>query len=83
MLAYRKTMATLHGQGTGRFSGLEIAAFRESIWRDISSLLVESRTKSASSKDESECFWLLGGDQPTEADATLYGFIIGALICHA
>lgn len=83
ILAYRKIMATMHGQGTGRFTGPEIARFREDIWKDISSLLVESKKKSAAVKDKSTCFWVLGGKEPTEVDATLYGFITGCLVCHA
>ncbi|KAE8446324.1 hypothetical protein EG329_012071 [Mollisiaceae sp. DMI_Dod_QoI] len=83
LLAYRKTMTTLHGQGTARFSGTEIATFREKVWNNINSLLVISRKKLVDSKDETQCFWLLGGNKPSEADATLYGFIIGALVCTA
>ncbi|KUJ23774.1 uncharacterized protein LY89DRAFT_572539 [Mollisia scopiformis] len=83
LLAYRKTMTTLYGQGSGRFSGQEIAGFRENIWANIEALLVDSRKKSAGSKEDAKCFWVLGGDGPSEADAVLYGFIIGALICFA
>jgi len=28
-------------------------------------------------------FWALGGDEPTEVDATLFGFIASSLICEA
>ncbi|KAI0203639.1 hypothetical protein F4808DRAFT_26057 [Astrocystis sublimbata] len=86
-LAYRNTVATLHGQGTGRFTPDEIAAFRREIWESFSDLLLESRTKTrseaATTKTGPEPFWVLGGPQPTEADASLFGFVSSALICTA
>ncbi|KAI1080033.1 putative glutathione S-transferase [Whalleya microplaca] len=80
LLIYRSTTATLHGQGTGRFTGDEIAAFRREIWESLNALLGASRAKSRSG---GEPFWVLGGEQPTEADTTLFGFVVSALICNA
>lgn len=80
LLAYRSTMTTLHGQGTARFSSTEIAVFRENIWKNINNLLAESRKRVS---DKTKCFWILGGDSPSEADAVLYGFIIGAMVSYA
>lgn len=82
LLAYRGTMTTLHGQGTARFSGPEIASFREDIWKNINSLL-DAKKRLADERDIKPCFWVLGGDSPSEADVVLFGFIIGALICTA
>jgi hypothetical protein len=84
LLAHRKNMQTLHGQGTGRFSGAEIALFRNDVWENLDNLLVESKRKQAIKKQElNEPFWAMGGDGPTEADTVLFGFIVGALVCDA
>jgi hypothetical protein len=76
-------MTTLYGQGTARFSGPEIDTFREEIWKNINSLLVDARKRRADTRDAKPCFWVLGGDRPSEADAVLFGFIIGAMISPA
>ncbi|KAI0152734.1 hypothetical protein GGR57DRAFT_470119 [Xylariaceae sp. FL1272] len=83
-LAYRNTVATLHGQGTGRFSAEEIGEFRNEIWSSFNDLLLESKVKNGTKgKGDDEPFWVLGGDEPTEVDATLFGFIVSALLCTA
>ncbi len=79
---YRKLMMTLDGQGTGRFSPEEIAAFRLQIWENVDALLKSSKANSQV-KDRKMSFWLLGGDTPSEADMALYGFIISVLISTA
>lgn len=76
-LVARKMTATLEGQGTGRFSGDEVAFFKAQVWEAVNALLEASRT------DSREPYWVLGGSEPSEADATLYGFIVGGLICDA
>ncbi|KAI0161780.1 putative glutathione S-transferase [Hypoxylon sp. FL1284] len=81
VLVYRNTVATLHGQGTGRFTAEEIASFRLEIWKSLDALLKASR--SSSKDDNSTSFWALGGDQPTEADTCLFAFIVSVLICTA
>ncbi|KAK8052658.1 hypothetical protein PG996_011959 [Apiospora saccharicola] len=45
LLAHRGMVATLHGQGTGRYTAEEIASFRLEIWESINSLLTASRDK--------------------------------------
>ena len=77
-LAYRKIAATLHGQGTGRFSDEELRASKVEIWSAIDGLLRASRTAA----DEGP-FWVLGGEAPSEADATLFGFVVSVLIATA
>jgi hypothetical protein len=77
LLIHRNTVSMLHGQGVGRLSAEEIALFRGEIWEHFSDLLADRRTPG------SEPFWLLGGKEPTEADASLFGFIVSALICKA
>ncbi|KAK2764345.1 hypothetical protein FQN54_009038 [Arachnomyces sp. PD_36] len=76
----RKTMQTLHGQGTGRYTADEIASFRLEIWGNINELLVASKTTSG---DDKKPFWVLGGEDPTESDGVLFGFIVSVLICTA
>lgn len=78
-LIYRGAIKTLNGQGTGRYTADEIRAFRQEIWESINGLLVSSEARVASGGP----FWVLGGEEPTEADATLFGFIVSVLICTA
>jgi hypothetical protein len=82
MIAYRSVSATLYGQGTMRFSNEEIATLREEVWENINVLLVESRGR-MEAVDSGSIFWLLGGIGPSEADATLFGFITSNLVCDA
>lgn len=81
LLVYRKTARTLSGQGTMLYTYEEIGAFRKEIWESINDLLIESKSKQKSGSDDP--FWVLGGDQPSEADATLFGFVSSALVCTA
>jgi hypothetical protein len=78
-LAYRGIVRRLQDQGTGRFSDQEIRSFRQEIWESVNAFLVDSRKDARSG----ECFWVLGGKNPTEADSTVYGFIISTLIADA
>jgi hypothetical protein len=79
---YKKTVQTLHGQGTGRFTDEEIATFRLEIWENINKLLELSKKK-LQTKSRDEIFWLLGGSHPSEADMILFGMIVSVLICAA
>jgi hypothetical protein len=81
-IIHRNTVKNLHGQGTGRFTDEEIAEFREEIWRNIDNLLKLSKSK-LGAKQKDVPFWLLGGSDPSEADMTLFGFIVSVLICTA
>lgn len=86
-LAYRGNVRKLFDQGTGRFSDEEILGFKTEIWEGIEEMLRESREtkRRVGGKDgEAEgCWWVLGGEQPTEADAVLYGFVVSVLVCDA
>lgn len=81
-LIYTNTAKTLHGQGTGRYSDEEIAAFRLEIWENIDQLLESAKTK-AENRLRDKPFWVLGGSKPSEADMTLFAFISSVLICTA
>ena len=78
-LAYRGNVRKMYEQGSGRFSDAEISAFVEEIWAGVSGILEESRR----GVKEDDCFWVLGGQEPTEADSTVFGFVISMLVCDA
>ncbi|TGJ85031.1 hypothetical protein E0Z10_g3743 [Xylaria hypoxylon] len=80
-MIYRNTVAMLYGQGTGRFSAEEIGQFRREIWESFADLVLESQTKTRPAKGEP--FWVLGGPEPTEVDATLFGFVVSTLLSTA
>ncbi|TVY47840.1 Failed axon connections-like protein [Lachnellula cervina] len=79
-LAYRSMSAALYGQGTSRFSGEEISAFRKRIWESFNALLVVSKKKLLVHDDRASPFWLLGGTEPSEVDAVLFAFVCSTLV---
>jgi len=81
LLAYRKVASTLQGQGTLRYTGEEMAALRLEVWEGVNAMLVESRSKALAAGREGP-FWVLGGETPTEADPTVFGFVAAALGCE-
>lgn len=81
-LTYRKMSATLYGQGTGRFTAEEITKFKIEVWENVNALLTVSSQKRGSGGSD-EMFFVLGGNEPTEADTTLFGFIASGLVCAA
>ena len=80
--AYRHMSATLYGQGTGRFTTEEITEFKKEICENINALLSASSRKRGSGGQDG-MFFVLGGDGPTEADTTLFGFVAAGLVCAA
>jgi hypothetical protein len=78
LMIYRSHSQMLHGQGTGRFTAAEAKQLREEIWTTLDGMLAESRKKRAG--NGKECFWCLAGEEPTECDTSLYGFICSALV---
>ena len=83
LLAYRKISQTSYGQGTGRLSAEEISSFRQEVWYNVNALLVVSSRKKMETGVGDAIFWTLGGEGPSEVDATLFGFITSALVCAA
>ncbi|KAL5357661.1 hypothetical protein BJX96DRAFT_144969 [Aspergillus floccosus] len=79
LIIYRNTTQVLHGQGTGRHTRDEYSTFRLEIWESINDLLVASRAARA----DDEPFWILAGPEPTEADCTVFGFIVSVMLCTA
>ena len=87
---YNAHTTTLQGQGVGRFSESEAKLLREEIWSDLNSLLLDSlnqtqprNTQSDPQRKEGWPFWVLGGENPTECDTTVFGFISSALIAES
>lgn len=81
LLAHKGVMRTLHGQGTARWTPEERLAIQQEAWQAADDILSEARTKAAT--DSKKPFWVFGGPEPTEADATLYGFVASGLVCEA
>lgn len=83
-MAQRATVRTLYGQGTGRLSDEEVSTFKEEVWESVEALLADAKTRNGDKrKGTEEPFWVLGGEEPSEADATLFGFVIGGLVSSA
>ncbi len=79
-LAYRGVTAGLQSQGTGRYSREEVGEMKREVWEGLDGLLGEAR---AAGGGREKPFWVLGGEEPTEADATVYGFVVAGLVCTA
>lgn len=79
LIAYRQVSTMLYGQGTGRYSHEEVAVFKHEAWEAVNQLLTEARRGAS----RHHPFWVLGGKEPTEADATLFGFVAAAMTCEA
>ncbi|KAI6351412.1 hypothetical protein MCOR25_009948 [Pyricularia grisea] len=83
LMAYRGQIATLKGQGTGRYSEEEINVLRGEILETVAALLEVSKAKRSdgAAHGPDAVFWALGGEQPTEADTTLFGFVAAIMVC--
>ncbi|KAJ5272610.1 hypothetical protein N7478_007735 [Penicillium angulare] len=79
-IIYNKNLRTLNGQGTGKFTDEEIAAFRIDLWDTLNAAISESHARHG---DNEGPFWVWGGEEPTEADAVVYGFIAAGLVCES
>ncbi|KAK3331642.1 hypothetical protein B0T19DRAFT_482098 [Cercophora scortea] len=83
-LAYANVKRTLYGQGTGRYTDDEVRDMKREAWESLDALLSDARTKKGlGGADREGPFWVLGREEPTEADATVYGFVVASLICPA
>src|SRR5436190_2040948 len=76
-IVHYKISQRLHGQGTGRYTSEEFYSLREEAWTALDKLVAEIPFR------EGAPHWILGGKNPTEADACLYGFLVSALISPA
>jgi hypothetical protein len=81
---YHKERYALYLQGTMRLRTPEIDSLRLEIWDSINTLLAISRSKATVNREVGEkVFWVWGGEKPSEADATLFGFVAAVLNCQA
>ncbi|KAK5659768.1 hypothetical protein OQA88_979 [Cercophora sp. LCS_1] len=86
-LAYHGVTRTLYGQGAGRFTDAEAREFKREVWDSLAAILTEVRNGDAAvaarRDDPRAPFWVLGRAEPSEADATIYGFLAASLVCDA
>jgi hypothetical protein len=75
-LVHRTVSSTLHGQGVGRLTAEEVRSLKTEIWQSVNSVL-EQRLREAHTAEEP--VWFLGGDRPSECDATMFGFIVSVM----
>ncbi|PGH08821.1 hypothetical protein AJ79_05825 [Helicocarpus griseus UAMH5409] len=83
LMIYRNVMKTLHGQGVSRYTAEEIALFTREIWEAVNDYLTISRSKLTGHDANERPFWILGNEHPTEADTTVFGFIVSVLVSTA
>lgn len=84
IIVYRKNSQVLNGQGIGRYSEEEVSLLRDEAWAAINGLISTKRPKARrNTLNSSGPFWALGGEHPTELDATLFGFLSAVLTCPA
>lgn len=79
ILAYRGNVRKLHDIGVARYTDAERHEIVKEGWGGINDMLEESKRKAG----DKQCFWILGGIDPTEADATVFGFATSILVCDA
>lgn len=82
-LAYRGVTAGLYAQGAGRYEDGEVRGMRREVWEGLEAVLGEARAAAAGGGGGDAPFWVLGRPEPTEADATVYGFVAASLVCTA
>jgi hypothetical protein len=75
-MVHSKISRSLYGQGTGRYTAAELNSLRQEAWTSLDELV-------AKNTDRSGIHWILGGQNPTEADACLYGFLASTLTSSA
>lgn len=83
LLAYRKATTSLNAQGTGLLTREQFTAHQAECWAALDAQVAAARQQSNAASRPDEPFWLLGGDQPTEADASLMAFVVTTLFCTA
>ena len=77
--------SALDGQGTLRFSAEEIDVFRREGWGSVNELLrvAKNRQQDGGKGDDGKPFWIMGREEPTEADTTVFGFVSSLLVNEA
>lgn len=80
LISHRAVTRALYGQGTGRFTDEEVSQLKQETWESLNELLGEAKRASI---DDVGPFWVLGGEGPSGADATVFGFVASALVSEA
>jgi len=78
ILTFQYLKLMLYFQGTGRHKPDEVRHFAEEAIGAMACFAEAALQKSGS--QSSALFWILGGEQPTEADFTLFGALSGYLV---
>ena len=68
----------LYFQGTGRHNSDEVKEMRHEAVDALADYATVAYAQA--DKKSSAPFWILGGEHPTEADFTLYGYLSGLLV---
>ena len=55
----------------------------EEAWTAVNDVLVANNEDRKTGGDGERACWVLGGDRPTEADASLYGMLVAVLIASS
>jgi hypothetical protein len=76
-MVHSKISRTLYGQGTGRYTTAELRSLRQEAWTSLDELVAETPGRGHGPH------WILGGENPTEADACLHGFLASSLTSPA
>ncbi|KAF2014381.1 hypothetical protein BU24DRAFT_213582 [Aaosphaeria arxii CBS 175.79] len=78
LLAARKNGVKMEAAGLAGLSEEEVFRRVEAVWEVVARLL-----ESARPKREGDGWWVLAGKEPTEADATVFGFAASVMVCGA
>lgn len=78
-LVARGVTKQLHAQGLGRHSVEELDQMSEEGFAALNDFYT-ARTSKSSNSQEGSIPWIFGGDHPSEADASLYGLLVSALV---
>ncbi len=77
----RRTLARNYdGQGVTRYTDQERKMISKESWRAVNDVLVANNK---SRRNGGAVCWVLGGDRPLEADASLYGMLASVFIASA
>lgn len=78
---FRYARFMLYMQGTGRYAADEVARLRDEAIGALADFAEAARGRRGEDEDGvRRPFWILGGEKPSEADFTLFGYLSGMLV---